>query len=91
MLQDAIASGCTHSSGTGFWGVHDDIGIESEETGKTVRFDDRNWRKGGLQQRRNELLKENGFYNQLYCGCEFSLEAMKQKFGVVDIHALDPK
>lgn len=38
-----------------------------------VRFDDRNWRKGGLQQRRNELLKENGFYNQLYCGCEFSM------------------
>jgi len=44
-----------------------------------VTFDARNWRKGGLQQRRNELLKENGFYNQLYCGCEFSLEAMKQK------------
>ena len=38
-----------------------------------VTFDDRNWRKGGLQQRRNELLKENGFYNQLYCGCEFSI------------------
>lgn len=37
-----------------------------------VEFWDRNWRKGGLQQRRNELLKENGFYNQLYCGCEFS-------------------
>ncbi len=62
-----------------------------QETGKAVRFDDRNWRKGGLQQRRNELLKENGFYNQLYCGCEFSLEAMKQKFGVEDIHELDPK
>lgn len=61
------------------------------ETGKTVRFDDRNWRKGGLQQRRNELLKENGFYNQLYCGCEFSLEAMKKKFGVENIHDLDPK
>ncbi len=38
-----------------------------------VTFDDRNWRKGGLQQRRNELLKENGFYNQQYCGCEFSI------------------
>lgn len=38
-----------------------------------VTFDGRNWRKGGLQQRRNELLKENGFYNQLYCGCEFSI------------------
>lgn len=44
-----------------------------------VTFNQRNWRKGGLQQRRNELLKENGFYNQLYCGCEFSLEAMKKK------------
>ena len=42
-----------------------------------VTFDDRNWRKGGLQQRRNELLKENGFYNQLYCGCEFSIRKEK--------------
>ena len=33
----------------------------------------RNWRKGGLQERRNQLLKEFGFYNQLYCGCEFSM------------------
>ncbi len=61
------------------------------QVGGGVRFDDRNWRKGGLQQRRNELLRENGFYNQLYCGCEFSLEAMKRKFGVEDIHELDPK
>lgn len=37
-----------------------------------VTFWDRNWRKGGLQDRRNALLKENGFYNQLYCGCEYS-------------------
>lgn len=42
-----------------------------------VTFWDRNWRKGGLQQRRNELLKENNFYNQQYCGCEFSLAARK--------------
>jgi len=32
-----------------------------------------NWRKGGLQERRNQIIKEYGFYNQLYCGCEFSL------------------
>lgn len=32
-----------------------------------------NWRKGGLQERRNELLRQHGFYNQLYCGCEFSM------------------
>ena len=32
-----------------------------------------NWRKGGLYERRNQLLKEFAFYNQQYCGCEFSL------------------
>ena len=32
-----------------------------------------NWRKGGLYERRNQLLKEFGFYNQQYCGCEFSV------------------
>ena len=31
-----------------------------------------NWRKGGLYERRNQLLKEYKFYNQQYCGCEFS-------------------
>lgn len=34
---------------------------------------DRNWRKGGLQERRNQLIKELGFYNQQWCGCEFSV------------------
>jgi len=37
-----------------------------------TRFWAQNWRKDGLQERRNELLKEYGFYNQTYCGCEFS-------------------
>ena len=46
----------------------------AEQVGQ-VCFDDRNWRKGGLQQRRNELLKENAFYNQVFCGCEYSLAA----------------
>ncbi|MDO4164664.1 MAG: epoxyqueuosine reductase QueH [Bacteroides sp.] len=36
-------------------------------------FWEQNWRKGGLQDRRNQLLKEYAFYNQLYCGCEFSM------------------
>ena len=31
-----------------------------------------NWRKAGLQERRNAIIKEYGFYNQLWCGCEFS-------------------
>lgn len=32
-----------------------------------------NWRKDGLQERRNQLLKDYAFYNQQYCGCEFSM------------------
>jgi predicted adenine nucleotide alpha hydrolase (AANH) superfamily ATPase len=36
-------------------------------------FWEQNWRKGGLQERRNQLLKEYNFYNQQYCGCEFSI------------------
>ena len=35
-------------------------------------FWNQNWRKGGLSERRNELIKELQFYNQSYCGCEFS-------------------
>jgi predicted adenine nucleotide alpha hydrolase (AANH) superfamily ATPase len=34
-------------------------------------FWEQNWRKGGLSERRNALVKEHGFYNQTYCGCEF--------------------
>lgn len=33
---------------------------------------DRNWRKGGLQERRLQIIKEYDFYNQQYCGCEYS-------------------
>lgn len=33
---------------------------------------DQNWRKGGLQPRRSEIIREQNFYNQLFCGCEFS-------------------
>jgi len=40
-----------------------------------VNFWPQNWRKGGLQERRNQLLKEYGFYNQQYCGCEFSRQS----------------
>ena len=39
-----------------------------------VVFWAQNWRKGGLQDRRNQLLRQYSFYNQLYCGCEFSMK-----------------
>ncbi len=39
----------------------------------SVLWWDRNWRKGGLQERRGQIIREYGFYNQQYCGCEFSI------------------
>lgn len=30
-----------------------------------------NWRKGGLQERRAQVIREQNFYNQTFCGCEF--------------------
>ena len=47
-------------------------GLAAEQAVGDVTFWAQNWRKGGLQERRNQLLKEYGFYNQQYCGCEFS-------------------
>ena len=42
------------------------------ETGG-VTFWEKNWRKDGLSERRRALLAEHRFYNQTYCGCEFSI------------------
>ena len=38
-----------------------------------VEFLEKNCRKGGLSEKRIKLLNENKFYNQQYCGCEFSV------------------
>ncbi len=43
------------------------------KVGPEVEYWDRDWKKGGLQERRSQLLKEGDFYNQLWCGCEFSM------------------
>ncbi|MCR5004155.1 MAG: epoxyqueuosine reductase QueH [Bacteroidales bacterium] len=51
----------------------DEAGEEACSQNEGVQWWSVNWRKGGLQERRNALIKELGFYNQLYCGCEFSL------------------
>ena len=46
--------------------------------GPGTLFWEQNWRKGGLQDRRNQLLKEYDFYNQQYCGCEFSMQRLEK-------------
>ena len=47
-------------------------GLRAQQSVSGPVFWAQNWRKGGLQERRNQLLKAYGFYNQQYCGCEFS-------------------
>jgi len=48
-------------------------GLAAQDAVPGTTFWAQNWRKGGLQDRRNQLLREYDFYNQLYCGCEFSM------------------
>ena len=45
----------------------------AEEKIEGVLFWDFNWKKFGLSERRMELLKSGNYYNQLYCGCEYSM------------------
>ena len=47
-------------------------GLSAQAAVEGTVFWAQNWRKGGLQDRRNQLLREYNFYNQQYCGCEFS-------------------
>ena len=56
-----------------------EAGRWASEQVEGVTFWEKNWRKGGLQERRNQLLKEYGFYNQQYCGCEFSRLRLTKK------------
>ena len=57
----------------GKWACENNIPPEERD----VIWWDQNWRKGGLQERRNQILKEYDFYNQLYCGCEFSMRVQE--------------
>ena len=57
-------------------GLTGEAGLTAERShSKAVYFWAQNWRKDGLQDRRNALLKEYNFYNQQYCGCEFSFRS----------------
>ena len=55
------------------WKDLDQVNSAGENAcGTSVTFWPQNWRKGGLQPRRGEVIREQGFYNQNWCGCEFS-------------------
>ena len=56
-----------------------EAGEEAQNAVPGTIFWAQNWRKGGLSDRRNQLLHEYGFYNQKYCGCEFSMPREQQE------------
>ena len=57
----------------------DAAGFAAAEQFDDVVYWDKNWRKNGLQDRRNILIHENHFYNQLWCGCEFSMAGLAER------------
>ncbi|MBO4427327.1 MAG: epoxyqueuosine reductase QueH, partial [Bacteroidales bacterium] len=44
-----------------------------QSEGTYVTWWAQNWRVCGLQPRRSEIIREQNFYNQDFCGCEFSI------------------
>ena len=57
----------------GNWAINQLEGKTIPPEEQSVIWWDQNWRKNGLQERRLQIIKEYDFYNQLYCGCEFSI------------------
>lgn len=53
-----------------------EAGLYAVEPYPDVTWWDQNWRKGGLSERRIAIIKEYNFYNQQYCGCEFSMSRL---------------
>ena len=67
---DVVNGACDNESVTD---LDSEVGPESLLSGRNkVLWWNQNWRRGGLQERRNALIKEWGMYNQTFCGCEFS-------------------
>ncbi len=57
----------------------DAAGFAAQDAVDGVTYWDQDWRKEGLVGRRYELVKEIKFYNQLYCGCQYSLNNTNYK------------
>lgn len=54
-------------------------GREAARRAPGTIFWEQNWRKQGIADRRDWLVKEYDFYLQDYCGCEFSMAQSKRR------------
>ena len=55
----------------------EEAGLFAQSHYPDVIYWTQNWRKGGLSERRIEIIKEYNFYNQRDCGCEFSMRILE--------------
>ena len=72
----------TSSLGVSRWKNMDqvnDCGHRAAARYPDLQYWDYNWRKDGGADRRIELAKREGFYQQEYCGCVFSLRDANQR------------
>lgn len=53
--------------------------LDAQNANPGTQYWDMNWRKGGLQDRKREIIASENFYNQLWCGCEFSMGHLKDR------------
>ena len=65
-----------HRCGHTAYPIASDSGSSTQSPMSHVRWWNQNWRRGGLQERRNALIKEWEMYNQTFCGCEFSKQLL---------------
>lgn len=70
------------------WEQVRDAAIWAAQQAPGSTFWEKDWRRGGLVTRRYEMIREIGFYNQLYCGCEFSMRRLPER---QERHADDPQ
>ena len=73
-INEAGQWACSMISGTPTGAVDvSRLGVNMIPPEHEVIWWNQNWRKNGLQERRLEIIRQYNFYNQLYCGCEFSM------------------
>lgn len=57
----------------------DECGRQAVDPYPDLHYWGRNWRKAGGAQRMMEVSRREGFYQQQYCGCIYSLEATNRR------------
>ena len=61
-----------------------EAGLDAVSPFPDVIWWEQNWRKGGLSERRAAIIRAYNFYNQQYCGCEFSMRHSESDHEIVE-------